>query len=456
MRGVERRGRGLDGGGVRAECERVWKWILALVAVVGLSCVGGAVYVYSSGKWEEIRKGFGGGMAATYVRLAEVKKGDLVRTVSAPGRVEPRTKVDISAQVSARIIALPFRDGDAVKKGDVLVRLDAVDLAAALTSAQAQLKAEEARLEGAKASLANASAELGRKRELFGSKDISRAELDVAEAEYQRSEASVSQAVASIDIARANIERAEKDLSNTVIAAEFDGVVTDLKAEVGELVVVGTLNNPGSVIMQVADLGTMLVRARVDEANIAPVAIGQRAKVFINAHPNVVFNGVVERITPLRQQDTDGTAYFEAEVLLEVPEGMRLLSGLTANADIEVQTLRDVLKVPSQAVLDRLVEDLPAGAMANIPTADAAKKYARVVYVMGADGKSVAKPVGVGPSDLTDTVILQGLAGDEKVVVGPFKVLQEIKGDQALTDKDPKAKEKQEKAGAEKTAQVAK
>lgn len=415
----------------------MWKWILGSLVVIA-ACVGGAgFWLVKSGQLDSIRQSFDPSAKATFVRLEPAKRGDLVRVVSAPGVIEPRQKVDISAQVSARIIAMPYREGKRVKQGEVIVRLDADDLKASFESAKASLRSEEARLAGAKASMENMTLELGRKRELWASKDISKAELDTAEAEYSRAESQYNQVVHSIAIAKANIDRASKNLSYTVITAPFDGVVTSAQAEVGELVVVGTLNNPGSVIMQVADLNSMIVKAKVDETNIAPVAIGQRAKVYINAFPNRTFGGVVETIQPLRVIDKDGTAYFQAEVKLEVPEDVAVYSGMTANADIEVENFRDVIKVPSQAVVERMVEELPSGALQDATLVDRNKKWTRVVYVYEND-KSVVQPVIVGPSDLTDTVILKGLEDGKKVIAGPFKVLVSLKADQRLTDKEEK------------------
>ena len=415
----------------------MWKWILGTLVVIA-ACVGaGGFWLVKSGHLDQIRQSFDPSAKATFVRLEPAKRGDLVRVVSAPGVIEPRQKVDISAQVSARIIEMPYREGKRVKQGEVIVRLDADDLKASLESAKASLLSEEARLAGAKASMENMTLELGRKRELWASKDISKAELDSAEAEYSRAESAYNQVVHSIAIAKANIDRATKNLSYTVITAPFDGVVTSAQAEVGELVVVGTLNNAGSVIMQVADLNSMIVKAKVDETNIAPVAIGQRAKVYINAFPNRTFGGVVETIQPLRVLDKDGTAYFQAEVKLEVPEDVSIYSGMTANADIEVENFRDVIKVPSQAVVERMVEELPSGALQDGTLVDRNKKWTRVVYVYEND-KAVVQPVIVGPSDLTDTVILKGLDDGKKVIAGPFKVLVSLKADQRLTDKEEK------------------
>ncbi|MBX3378517.1 MAG: efflux RND transporter periplasmic adaptor subunit [Phycisphaeraceae bacterium] len=413
----------------------MWKWILGTLVVIAAIVIGGAFWLVKSGKLDAIRQSFDPSSKATYVKLETVKRGDLVRVVSAPGVIEPRQKVDISAQVSARIIAMPYREGKRVKQGDVVVRLDADDLKASLESATASLLSEEARLAGAQASMQNMTQELGRKRELWASKDISKAELDTAEAEYSRAESQYNQVVHSIAIAKANIDRAKKNLSYTVITAPFDGVVTSAAAQVGELVVVGTLNNAGSVIMQLADLNSMIVKAKVDETNIAPVKIGQRAKVYINAFPNRTFGGVVETIQPLRVVDRDGTAYFQTEIKLEVPDDVSVYSGMTANADIEVETFSDVIKVPSQAVVERLVEELPSNALRDGTLVDRNKKWTRVVYLYENE-KAVVQPVLVGPSDLTDTVILKGLEDGKKVIAGPFKVLVSLKADQKLTDKE--------------------
>jgi len=197
--------------------------------------------------------------------------------------------------------------------------------------------------------------------------------------------------------------------------------------------VVGTLNNPGSVFMEIADLSVMLVKARVDESNIARVVEGQKARVFVNAYSEQVLVGTVDHVGLKRQVDKDGTAYFETDVLLELPEGLLLRSGLTANADIEVETFRDIIKVPSQAVLDRPLEDLPASVTDGSPYIDRNKKFARVIYKM-VDGKAQAVPVDVGASDLTTTVVVGGLKPGEQIITGPYKALIALKHDQKVVE----------------------
>lgn len=410
----------------------MWKWILGLGLLFSATCIGGATYLAISGKFSEWTKGFNQGGGGTEVRFAKPTKGELVRTISAPGTVSPRTKVDISAQVSARIVSLPFREGQRVKKGDVLVRLDAEDLAAAVDSAKARIASEEAGLDGFKAALENSDRELRRRAELLSTKDITQEEYDRSKTEFDRAKSAYEQAMRSIDIARANLRRAQKDLDNTTIQSTIDGVITRLDAEVGELVVVGTLNNAGSVIMQVADLGDMLMKAKVDESNISPVNSGQKCRVFINAYPGQTFGGQVERVRPTKLLDKDGTTYFETEIRVDLP-AENALTGMLANVDIEVQTFTDVLKVPTQAIVDRSLADLPETVTKGNDAVDHTKKFIRVLY-KNVNGKAMPAPVLIGPSDLTDTVILKGLSLDDTIIVGPYKALASLKTDQAVTE----------------------
>lgn len=411
----------------------MWKWILAFVVVMVFGCAGGGYYLQESGQIKKWMEQFRPDLKGAPVRLTTVETGDLSRTVSAPGTIEPETKVEVSAQVSARIIALPFREGQQVKAGDVVIRLDARDLAALLDSAKAQLKSEEARLEGNRATFSNASLEFNRRKELYSTKDIPKTELDQAETDYLRAESALRAQEHAIEIARANIARAEKDLDNTVIKAPFDGIITRLDAEVGETVVVGTLNNPGSVIMEIADLSKMLLKARIDESNIAPIRDDQVARIFVNAFPEVVFKGTVDHVGLKKKQDTDGTAYFETDILIELPPGVLLRDGLTANADVQVETFRDVVTVPSQSVQDRAIDDLPSELTANNPSVDRTKRFCRVVFTFK-DGVAKAIPVTTGASDLTETIIMRGLEPGTVIISGPYKILASLKHDQKVVD----------------------
>ncbi len=420
------------------------------------------------------------------VRIEKVVRGELVEYVTAPGQVQPKKKVTISAKVSARITELPHKKGETVTAGDpnaqppipasVLVRLDSKDLESQLRSAEAAMAAQAAQVEveksriaaqkatvlGNAATLKQAQQDLERKKGLFESKDISQSTFDLSQCKYDEMKAqyeSGQHALKSaelnlvvmqhtLDAAAARVEQAKEALTYTMITSPMDGVVTRVNAEVGEVVIFGTMNNPGTVIMEVADLSKMLLMAQVDEIDIGKIKVGQEASVRVQAFNKQEFKGTVDSIALTNKTSQTGGKYFETEILLE-SAGEQLYSGLTADVDIEAQRHADVLKVPSQAVLGRPIDDLPQDIRDKLPDAEKSKTYVTVVFRY-ADGKAVITPVKTGASDLTHTIILSGLGEGESIVAGPYKILEGIKHDQKVRD-ERKTKTK-EAADANKAA----
>ncbi|MFC1634360.1 efflux RND transporter periplasmic adaptor subunit [Planctomycetota bacterium] len=427
-----------------------------------------------------------GGSKATTVRVENARSSELIEFVSAPGEIEPKTNVEISAKVSARIIALPFDEGDEVTRGDpnanppipasVLVGLDAKDLETRLTSAEAgraaqvaQAEVEKARIEsqqanltGLAASLEQAKRDMERQRGLLQSKDIAQATFDQAKARYDELKAQYESAQHTLtsatlnlevlkhnlEVADAGIEQAREAKSHTVITSPIDGVITRLEAEVGEMVIMGTMNNPGTVILEVADLSTMLLVAQVDEADVGKMAVGQKATVHVQAFPDEEFEGIVDSIALKHRLSTTGTKYFRTEILLQ-GDVKKLYSGLTAHVDIETIKHGNVLNVPSQAVLGHPVDGLPLEIRDNSPDVDKDKTYATVVYCY-VDGKAVVTPVKIGQSNLTHTIIESGITAEDKIVVGPYKILESIKHDQVIQDERESQKKEGKKSEADK------
>lgn len=423
----------------------MWKWLIGVAVTLVVLVGGGAAAFVFGGGLDAVQSRISAGPKPLEVRLESVSAGDLVRTISAPGSIEPRTVVKISAQVSSKITELPFQEGAEVLKGDVVVRLDDVELRARLDAAHSRLKAERARLEGTRASMELARIELGRQRELFSTRDIPKSQLDAAEASYQQTAASLAAAEASIEAAQAEIAEREKDLANAVIASPIDGVITKLDMKVGEQVL-GTFNNVGSLIMEISDVSEMLLKARVDESNIGPVKPGQRATISINAYSKREFTGTLERIKLDRQIDRDGTGFYECHIVLDLEPGERLYTGLTANTEIEVERFENVVKVPSQAVVDRRTEELPANIRTGNALVEQDKAFTRVVYRV-IDGKTVATPVTIGASDLTHTTVTAGLSTGDVVLTGPYKFLVTMKHDQPVTDMNAPKPAAGERAG---------
>jgi HlyD family secretion protein len=295
------------------------KIVLIVVGVVAVLLVVGTIFVVGAAP-EGLMDVFTPEPTRTEIRTDPAQRRALVETVSAPGGIEPLTMVEISAEVAARIEELPYREGDRVRQGDVIVQLDDVDLAAALNASKARrdgerfrLQSEQARLAGLLKTLAFARKTMERQTALYETGDVSRSTLDDAlervedlEAGIEASTHSISVIESSLAAAEANIDRAEYDLTNAVIRSPMDGVITLLNAEIGEVVMVGTMNNPGTVIMVVADLTRMILNARVAESDIASVAKGQTAKIFINAYPDEEFHGIVRKIALQRAPARSG------------------------------------------------------------------------------------------------------------------------------------------------------
>lgn len=408
-----------------------------LIIAVVLCLVGGAAaFMMRSG-----------GSEATEVRMTEVKSGVLVESVSAPGVVEPKRKVDVSAEVSARIMELPAREGARVKKGDVLVRMDGRDLQAALSGAEARrdgdrfrLEAERSRIQGARQNLENVRAILARTQALHDTGDVSRQQLDDAiarardiESQVQAAEKTISQLERSLAASEATIEQSREAVRRTVIVSPIDGLVTYLKAEVGELAVVGIMNSPGTLIMTVADLGAMHLNAKVAETDIARVAVGQDAKIYVNAYKDDPFDGKVSEIALQRTVEKDGTGSFKVLVNLDL-KGRQIFSGLTGNVDIDIAR-QEGLMVPSQAVVERPVNDLPESVKSS-PLVQKNRRVTTVVFRV-IDGKAVMTPVTTGASNLTDTLIKEGLAAGETIITGPYRALEKLKDGETVQKEDP-------------------
>jgi len=454
------------------------KWIINIVIVISVLLVIG---------WLATRNHKGKDKGEV-VRIEEVNQGELIERVSAPGEIEPKTTVQISAKVSARIIAMPYDEGSIVTCGDpnanppkpasLLLQLDAKDLESQLRLAEAGRNAQEAQIEvekskvesskativGLAASLKQAESELGRKQELVTSGAISKADFeqikykvdslraDNESAKYNLEAAQQNLVVMkhNLDAAEARIAEAKDALSYTTIISPINGVVTRVNAKVGEMVITGTMNNAGTVIMEVSDLSQMLVVAQVDEADIGELEVGQKATVSIQAFPNIRFNGVVNEIALKHRFSENNTRYYRTEILLDKdPNLLKLYTGLTADVDIETRKHSNVIKVPSQAVVARDIDSLPLEIRDKSGDLDKDKKFAPLVFRY-IDGKAVVTPVKIGQGDLTHTIILSGLKKGDKVVVGPYKILDSLKHDQKLRDErdveaEKKAKEKKAK-----------
>ncbi len=442
---------------------------ISAILVVLLAIAGGATFV-------AIKYGGGGGPTGMVVRIAKAQRGELTEIVSAPGTVVPETNVSISARVNAKIVELPYKIGQMVTKGDptanppvppsVLVKLDSTEIEAQLRAAVARHEGQLAEVDTANArinaravavrtllvQLENKQTELDRQVALLASQDVSQQIVDDLRSTVTQLKSQIEGENSSIDAdkvqlrvmqfqadaAKAEIDRISDSLNYTTIVSPIDGVVTQVKAEVGEIAVMGTMNNAGTVILEVADLSKMIVEARVDETDIAAVQVGQKSGVIMQAYPDEVFDGVVQTIALARTVSaTDRAEYYEIKVLLD-RKNRQIVSGLSADVEIHTQVHEGQLRVPSQAILNRGVDTLPVDIRTK-PEVDQNKTTCTVVYRL-LNGKTVVTPVKIGASDMTHTIIEAGLNEDDAVIIGPFKILDTIQHDQAATDESATTK----------------
>jgi HlyD family secretion protein len=192
--------------------------------------------------------------------------------------------------------------------------------------------------------------------------------------------------------------------------------------------------------MQVADLSQMLLVTQVDETDVAKLQVGQKVLVRVQAFWDREFEGVVDIIALTHDISRTGAKYFKTEILLKDDEQL-LNSGLTANADIETKVHEDILSLPNQAILGRPVDGLPLEIRENNPLINMEKTYATVVYRY-IDEKAVVTPVKIGASDLTHTIIIDGVSIGDKIIVGPYKELDKLSHDQKVKDEKEVAAEK--------------
>ena len=435
--------------------------IVVVSLVIFLALAGSVGYVAIKGKLNASKD--------LAVRTDHPQTGKLIEFISAPGQIEPIKKVEIRSKISAQITDLPCKIGDNVTKGDpnaippipatVLMRLDAKNLQADLNAAQTRRQAQAARIEiskfrlqsrketlkGDRALLEHAERELERSESLLLSGDVKLVEVEQERTNVanQRSrliasEISLDADEQDLEVTKLDLEatdegiaQKEEELSYTVFTSPIDGIVTRVEMEEGEMAT-GSLYNPGTVILEVADLSQMMLVAQIDEADIGKIHVGQSANVHIQAWPDLIFKGVVSTTALTPSAGSIGEKYFEAEVLLESQE-QKIFSGLTADVDIEINTHEEVLLLPSQAILDREIDFLPPEIRDNSPEIDKNKLFAAVVYRY-VDGEAILTPVSFGQSDATHTVILSGITLEDQIIVGPFKVLEALKHKQKVVD----------------------
>ena len=424
------------------------------------------------------------------VQTGKAQRMDLLAVVSASGEIKPKTYVNIGANAFGKITKLYVKEGDRVKRGQMLVQLENVQSEADMDAMQASLDAARTDAVAAEAGLNTSVADLNhaksdaersdldwsRAQGLYKDALIAKSDFDMQRANHQaavaglaQSQARVAQAKAQkesadrrITQADANLTHASDVLKKTTYQAPFDGVITNLPVREGETVVVGIQNSPGSTLMTLADLSVITAEVKVDETDIVNVQMGQPAQVTIDAMPKKTFKAVVTQIgdnaivrstgvSTSQQLSTSQEAKdFKVVVtLLDPPDDLR--PGLSTTAKITTATRGNALSIPIQALTVRTQADLApknekGAVQAAAPQADAAKDKQEIqgVFVLR-NHKAEFVAVDTGIAGTTDIEVLKGLKEGDEIVTGSYKVLRTLRpGSSVKVDNSAPKKEEEE------------
>jgi HlyD family secretion protein len=359
---------------------------------------------------------------STSVEVEPVATRDLTAVVSASGTLEPKHSVSISATTSGEVVRVDVIEGQRVETGDFLLQLDPVNVAAGASGQEAAVGVARADLASAEAQLAFATEEFDRKRRLADADLIPRAELDAARAELRARRAAVEAARNRIRQNEAMLLSARHDLSQVTITSPIDGVVTRVNVEPGEVAMIGTMNQPGTVLLVIADMAIMEATIDVDETDVVDLEVGQEAQVTVDAFPDTTFIGHVTevgtspKIVATASGPADDSTDFEVVVTLndELPSAQ---SGLSCSSEIVTAERENVLTIPIQSLVVRSMADDAAGS-------DGVVEREGVFVVR--DGTARFAPVRVGISGERYFEVRSGLEENDQVVSGSYQALRDL------------------------------
>ncbi len=375
----------------------------------------------------------------TIVQTEVAGKQNIVEVVTATGKIEPRTRVKISADVAAKIIHLAVKEGEWVEKGDLLVRLDQERYVAAFEQSEANFRSAIANANLANENLLKAEKDFKRTKTLVDQDLESRATYDQAYSNVQIEKARYQSAQEIIEQARASVKQAKDNLSKTIIYAPMAGTISTLNKEVGEIALGSQFQE--DVIMIVSNLSVMEALVNVDENDIVKVSLNDSATIEIDAFPDKIFHGIVREIassaTISRTGSTEQKTEFEVKLTISDPVD-ELRPGMTASTDIIVETRDSTLCVPLQCITVRTSEQLNQGANPTREKSgtDSASQqlytpdkdgFVQLVFVV-VDGAAKAVQVETGIQSDTHIEIISGISIGDIIVTGSYRAISQTLG----------------------------
>src|SRR3712207_5662912 len=413
------------------------KWSITGAAVVAIALILGLTAAKRSGKGVE-------------VRVEPVERRDLVASVTASGQIRPQTKVDLSADVSGRIVRLAVREGQIVSRGQFLLQIDPEQAQAAVDRAQAALASAHAQEAQARANLLQSQKNYERSAAIkkTNAQLISDEQLDQLKTAYEVNRALLEAATHAVGQAQAAVRDARNSRGKTTIYAPMAGRVTRLNVEAGETAVPGTFNKDAATLLTISDMSVLETKVKVDETDVARISIGDSAVVQIDAFPDTTFVGRVTKIsnsslrTPtVATAGADQAVDYEVTIqLTNAPPETR--PDFSATAKVITDTRQSVLSIPIIALTVRedealAREDTAVGLGRARPTKEVGKKDVEGVFVVGADNKVTFRPVRVGIAGEKYFEVLSGLRPGDRIVAGTYQAIRELKDGTIVREAKP-------------------
>ncbi len=355
------------------------------------------------------------------VETEEITKRDITQVVSATGTINPVDQVILRPEVTGEIVELPVKEGDKVRKGQLLIRLKPDQYIARRNKAKASLDFAKATLAERQASLAEVESNYKRVKELYEKNLASEADLEAARSSYLRTKAQVDAQISSVMQAEESFKDAQVELAKTAIYSPLNGTITVLNVEKGERVL-GSSFSQGTHLMTVADLNRMEATVEVDENDVVLISVGDTAKIKIDAFGEKEFLGTVSQIGNAAKATGLGTqeevVNFDVKIRLDNPD-LQIRPGMSCDAEIQTETKKDVLAVPIQSVTSRM----PKKKKGEEKT-DRRKKKKPIEVVFIVEGNlALMKPVKTGISDDSYIEIIKGVEEGQMVVTGPYRAI---------------------------------
>ena len=392
---------------------------------------------------------------ATEVRMEKVQRRDLVASVTASGQVQPHTKVDISADISGRIVQLAVKEGQMVTKGQFLLEIDPSQYRANVERATAAVASARSQAAQAKPALSQAQRNFDRLMALKKANPtlVSDEQIEQLRTQVEVAQAQLESANHAIDQATAAYRDAASSLSKTTISAPMSGQVTRLNVEQGETAIPGTFNKDAATLLTISDMSVLETKVKVDETDVSRIKIGDSTVVQLDPFPDTTFVGRVSDISSssVKGATTGGTGgsadqavdYEVTVQLLNAPTGIR--TDMSSTAKIITSTRNNVVSIPIIALTvreDSVKPDTSLTLAKRAPTKQVGKRDVEGVFVVGANNKVTFRPVRVGIAGEKYFEVLTGLKEGENIVGGTYQAIRELKdGATVRAQKEPKKAE---------------